>query len=233
MMRLFRNTLNLYSTLERKILTINQFEKLLAQERLILQQDTKSTPDTYLLWELNDQKKYSIYRPSLINHIYSNPSNFAFLSVAVLLLFLLQNSKIEVIGLGFNQKKKKPKKLEKLRLSDLKGIDEILPEFQELIDYMKNREKYTQIGAKIPKGILLHGPPGCGKTALVRALSNETSWRLLSASGSEFQDKFVGVGAQKLKSLFEKARKSGPSIIFIDEIDSLGGKRDSKFSFSD
>lgn len=65
-------------------------------------------------------------------------------------------------------------------------MDEILPEFKELIDYMKNKEKYLYIGAKIPKGILLHGPPGCGKTALVRALSNETNWKLFSVSGSEF-----------------------------------------------
>lgn len=112
-------------------------------------------------------------------------------------------------------------------------MDEILPEFRELVDYMKNREKFTKIGAKIPKGILLHGPPGCGKTALVRALSNETNWRLFQASGSEFQDKYIGVGSQKLKELFTQAKKSGPSIIFIDEIDSLGGKRDSKFNYSD
>ncbi len=80
-------------------------------------------------------------------------------------------------------------------MSDLKGIDEVLPEFKELIEYMQNKEKYQKIGAKVPKGILLYGPPGCGKTALVWALSSETNWKLFSVSGSEFQDKIVGVGA--------------------------------------
>lgn len=112
-------------------------------------------------------------------------------------------------------------------------MDEVLGEFEEIVQFMRNREEYKKIGAKIPKGILLFGPPGCGKTALVRALSNETNWKLIAVTGSEFQDKFVGVGAQRIKKLFEAAKKNAPTIIFIDEIDSVGGKRDTKFQYQD
>ena len=121
----------------------------------------------------------------------------------------------------------------KIKFSDVKGLDEILPEFTEIVDFMKNKKKYKKIGADLPKGILLTGPPGCGKTFIVKALAGETNWNFFYNSGSEFDDKYVGSGARKIKDLFEKARKNAPAIIFIDEIDSVAGKREKNMGFSD
>ncbi|NLY44674.1 MAG: ATP-dependent zinc metalloprotease FtsH [Tissierella sp.] len=108
---------------------------------------------------------------------------------------------------------------------DVAGLDEIKEELQETIDFMINSEKYKRMGAKIPKGILFHGPPGTGKTLLAKAVAGETNSSFLYASGSEFVEKYVGVGAKRVRTLFEKAKKESPSIIFIDEIDAIGTKR--------
>lgn len=109
--------------------------------------------------------------------------------------------------------------------NDVAGLDEIKEELQEIIDFINNSEKYIKMGAKIPNGILFYGPPGTGKTLLAKALAGETNSNFLYASGSEFVEKYVGVGAKRIRNLFEKAKKDAPSIIFIDEIDAIGSKR--------
>lgn len=108
---------------------------------------------------------------------------------------------------------------------DVAGLEEIKEELQETIDFINNSLKYKKMGAKIPKGILFHGPPGTGKTLLAKAVAGETNSTFLYASGSEFVEKYVGVGAKRVRTLFEKAKKEAPSIIFIDEIDAIGTKR--------
>jgi cell division protease FtsH len=109
--------------------------------------------------------------------------------------------------------------------ADVAGHAEAKRELMEVVDFLKNPQKYQQIGAEIPKGALLVGPPGTGKTLLARAIAGEADCPFYSVSASEFMEMFVGVGASRVRTLFEDARKSAPAIIFIDEIDSIGRKR--------
>ena len=107
---------------------------------------------------------------------------------------------------------------------DVAGMDEEKRELQEVVDFLRNPEKFTKIGAKIPHGMLLSGPPGTGKTLLARAVAGEAKVRFLSISGSDFMEMYVGVGASRVRDLFEQAKRIAPSIIFIDEIDAVGRK---------
>jgi cell division protease FtsH len=109
--------------------------------------------------------------------------------------------------------------------NDVAGLEEIKEELQETIDFINNPNKYRKMGAKIPKGVLFYGPPGTGKTLLAKAVAGETNSTFLYSSGSEFVEKYVGIGAKRVRTLFEKAKKEAPSIIFIDEIDAIGTKR--------
>ena len=108
---------------------------------------------------------------------------------------------------------------------DVAGLDEAKVEVQEIIEFLKNPSKYTKLGGKIPKGVLLVGPPGTGKTLLARAVAGEAGVPFLSMSGSEFVEMFVGVGAARVRDLFEQAKAKAPCIIFIDEIDAIGRAR--------
>ena len=115
----------------------------------------------------------------------------------------------------------------KVTFADVAGADEEKEELQEVVDFLRNPEKFTQIGARIPHGMLLVGPPGTGKTLLARAVAGEADVQFLSISGSDFVEMYVGVGASRVRDLFEQAKKVAPSIIFIDEIDAVGRKRGS------
>lgn len=133
-------------------------------------------------------------------------------------------------GMGMpGNKKVKPVDPEEVRVDfdDVAGIDEVKSEVNEIVDFLKNPDKYTQLGAKPPKGVLLEGSPGTGKTLLARATAGEAEVPFFSASASEFIEMIVGVGAQRVRELFEEARKVAPSIIFIDEIDTIGRARSS------
>lgn len=113
----------------------------------------------------------------------------------------------------------------KTTFADVAGCDEEKEEMTELVDYLKQPDKYTQLGARIPKGVLLVGPPGTGKTLLARAVAGEANAPFLSISGSDFVEMYVGVGASRVRDLFEQAKKKSPAIVFIDEIDAVGRHR--------
>lgn len=112
-----------------------------------------------------------------------------------------------------------------VKFTDVAGVDESKAELQEIVDFLKNASKYTRLGAKIPKGVLLIGPPGTGKTLLAKAIAGEASVPFFSISGSEFIELFVGVGAARVRDLFDQAKKQSPCIIFIDELDAMGKSR--------
>jgi cell division protease FtsH len=112
------------------------------------------------------------------------------------------------------------------------GVDEAKVELEEVVDFLRSSDKYTRLGAKVPKGVLLIGPPGTGKTLLARAVAGEASVPFLSISGSEFIEMFVGVGASRVRDLFEQAKKQAPCIVFIDELDALGRSRGGKNPFA-
>ena len=115
----------------------------------------------------------------------------------------------------------------KVTFDDVAGVDEEKAELQEIVDFLRDPEKFTAIGAKIPHGLLLVGPPGTGKTLLARAVAGEAGVQFLSISGSDFVELYVGVGASRVRDLFDQAKKIAPAIIFIDEIDAVGRKRGS------
>jgi len=112
-----------------------------------------------------------------------------------------------------------------IKFSDVAGEDEAKENLTEIVDYLHNPKKYTEIGAKMPKGLLLVGPPGTGKTMLAKAVAGEAGVPFFSMSGSEFVEMFVGMGASKVRDLFKQAKEKAPCIVFIDEIDAIGGKR--------
>jgi len=118
-----------------------------------------------------------------------------------------------------------PDAIKKITFKDVAGLEEAKEEIFELVKFLKNPERYNKLGAKIPKGILLVGPPGTGKTLLAKAVAGEAAVPFFSLSGSEFIEMFVGVGASRMRDLFEKAKAKSPSIIFIDEIDTVGRAR--------
>ena len=115
----------------------------------------------------------------------------------------------------------------KITFEDVAGVDEEKAELQEVVDFLRNPQKFTEIGARIPHGILLSGPPGTGKTLLARAVAGEADVQFLSISGSDFMEMYVGVGASRVRDLFDQAKRMAPAIIFIDEIDAVGRKRGS------
>ncbi len=121
----------------------------------------------------------------------------------------------------------------KVRFSDVAGIDEEKAQLEEVVKFLKNPEMYAKMGARIPKGILLNGDPGTGKTLLAKAIAGEAGVPFFQATGSSFEEKFVGVGADRVRKLFAEAKKAAPSIIFIDEIDSVAQNRYSGKSYSE
>jgi ATP-dependent metalloprotease len=115
-----------------------------------------------------------------------------------------------------------------VRFSDVHGCDEAKEELQELVDFLKNPEKFSTLGGKLPKGVLLVGPPGTGKTLLARAVAGEAGVPFFFMSGSEFDEVYVGVGAKRVRELFSAAKSKSPAIVFIDELDAIGGKRNAR-----
>ena len=160
--------------------------------------------------------------------------DFLALTLDILVLVLIGFSGLSIYRLlkknlmDNNESKFDTTKNTNIKFDDVAGIDPQKAELTEIVDFLKNPQKYRQIGAKIPKGILLTGEPGTGKTLLAKAIAGEAGVSFFNMSGSEFEEMFVGLGASRVRNLFEKARKNSPSIVFIDEIDAVGGKRDAR-----
>jgi cell division protease FtsH len=180
-----------------------------------------------------------ILRTNRVEHSASvpNPLNglWAILSwVGIPLLFLVLWSKftsgnrasgLGMLGIGDSHAKAYSAGDTGVTFNDVAGIDEAKAELQEIVDFLKHAEKYVKLGAKIPKGVLLVGPPGTGKTLLAKAIAGEAGVPFFSISGSEFIEMFVGVGAARVRGLFEQAKQQAPCIVFIDELDALGKSR--------
>jgi cell division protease FtsH len=130
-----------------------------------------------------------------------------------------------VMSIGKSRAKIYVEKDTKVTFDDVAGVDEAKDELKEIVEFLKNPKSYGRLGARVPKGVLLVGPPGAGKTLLARAVAGEAGVKFFSISGSEFVEMFVGVGAARVRDLFEQARKEAPAIIFIDELDALGAVR--------
>ncbi|MBR3376386.1 MAG: ATP-dependent zinc metalloprotease FtsH [Mogibacterium sp.] len=130
-----------------------------------------------------------------------------------------------MFNLGKSNAKVYVKSSDGIKFSDVEGVDEAEENLQEIVDYLHNPEKYREIGASMPKGVLLVGPPGTGKTMLAKAVAGEADVPFFSMSGSEFVEMFVGMGASKVRDLFRQAKEKAPCIVFIDEIDAIGQKR--------
>ena len=168
---------------------------------------------------------------------YDNPSSGSLLSsiiVPIVLYALLFGVFFIIIrksagaqgqAMNFGKTKANQVRAIKVRFSDVAGAEEEKQELQEIVDFLKHPKKYTDIGARIPRGVLLVGPPGTGKTLFAKAVAGEANVPFFSISGSDFVEMFVGVGASRVRDLFEQAKKNMPCIIFIDEIDAVGRQR--------
>ena len=154
---------------------------------------------------------------------------FSFLPTILLIVLMVMIFKMQ--GLGGDQGKVygdgEDSKKSKVKFDDVAGLDEEKSELVEIVDFLKKPEEYIKMGAKIPKGILLYGKPGTGKTLIAKAIAGEAGVPFISMSGSEFIEMFAGLGASRVRKLFERARKMAPCIVFIDEIDAIGSRRTS------
>ncbi|BCB01940.1 ATP-dependent zinc metalloprotease FtsH [Bacillus sp. KH172YL63] len=151
-----------------------------------------------------------------------------FVIIFILFFFLLnqaQGGGSRVMNFGKSKAKLYSEEKKKVRFNDVAGADEEKQELVEVVEFLKDPRKFSEVGARIPKGVLLVGPPGTGKTLLARAVAGEAGVPFFSISGSDFVEMFVGVGASRVRDLFENAKKNAPCIIFIDEIDAVGRQR--------
>ncbi|MDY0382357.1 MAG: ATP-dependent zinc metalloprotease FtsH [Atribacterota bacterium] len=147
------------------------------------------------------------------------------IGIWIFMMRQMQGGGNKVMSFGKSQAKLQGKENPKVTFADVAGIDEAKEELQEVIDFLRNPAKFNQLGAKIPKGVLLYGPPGSGKTLLARAVAGEAGVAFFSISGSDFVEMFVGVGASRVRDLFKQAKSNRPCIIFMDEIDAVGRHR--------
>lgn len=143
------------------------------------------------------------------------------------------NGNSMAFGMGKSNARVYVESTEGIHFSDVAGEDEAKENLAEIVDYLHNPKKYTEVGASMPKGLLLVGPPGTGKTMLAKAVAGEAGVPFFSISGSEFVEMFVGMGASKVRDLFKQAKEKAPCIVFIDEIDAIGGKRDNRMGGND
>lgn len=189
--------------------------------------DTRAEPYINILREQGMTPNYEAEpKPTLMQQaLISWVPTFLIIFIFFLFMRQLQSGSNKAMSFGQSRAKLYNENQSKLRFTDVAGCDEAKLELQEVVEFLKNPKKFTRLGGKIPKGVLLIGPPGTGKTLLAKSVAGEASVPFFSISGSDFVEMFVGVGASRVRSLFENARKSAPCLVFIDEIDAVGRHR--------
>ena len=164
--------------------------------------------------------------PSMLQWFLANVFPYVLLfGLFIFIMFQLQGGGNRMMQFGKSKAKQVTKDTPKVTFADVAGIDEAIEELEEIKDFLQQPQKFRAMGAKIPKGVIVYGPPGTGKTLLARAVAGEAGVPFFAISGSEFVEMFVGVGASRVRDLFEQAKANAPSIIFIDEIDAVGRHR--------
>ena len=192
---------------------------------------TAIVPSVQVFMELMQEKaqqgneiKLETKTPSIISQI---PSYiFSLLPTLIMLALFIMIFKMQGLG-EKGQVYDDTERRTKIRFDDIAGLDEEKEELKEIVEFLKKPKKFTDMGAKIPKGVLLYGKPGTGKTLIAKAIAGEADVPFISMSGSEFIEMFAGLGASRVRKLFEKAKKISPCIVFIDEIDAIGSRRTS------
>jgi cell division protease FtsH len=163
--------------------------------------------------------------PSLLNVLVSWFPMLLLIGVWIFFMRQMQAGGGKAMGFGKSRARLLTEKHGRVTFDDVAGVDEAKEELQEIVEYLKNPQKFQQVGGRIPKGCLLVGPPGTGKTLLARAIAGEANVPFFTISGSDFVEMFVGVGASRVRDMFEQAKKHAPCIVFIDEIDAVGRHR--------
>jgi cell division protease FtsH len=163
--------------------------------------------------------------PSLFNIILSWFPMLLLIGVWIFFMRQMQGGGGRAMGFGKSRARLLTEKVGRITFDDVAGIDEAKQELEEIVEYLKDPQKFQRLGGKIPKGVLLVGPPGTGKTLLARAIAGEANVPFFTISGSDFVEMFVGVGASRVRDMFEQGKKNAPCIIFIDEIDAVGRHR--------
>ncbi len=163
--------------------------------------------------------------PWYLQALYSWLPILAFVAVWIFFMRQMQGGGAKALSFGKSRARLMSDKQAKVTFADVAGVDEAKEELQEIIEFLKDPQKFQKLGGRIPKGVLLMGPPGTGKTLLARAIAGEANVPFFSISGSDFVEMFVGVGASRVRDLFEQGKKNAPCIIFMDEIDAVGRHR--------
>ena len=163
--------------------------------------------------------------PSIFDYLMSWFPMLLLIGVWIFFMRQMQSGSGKAMGFGKSRAKLLTEKLGRVTFEDVAGIDEAKQELEEVVEFLKDPQKFQRLGGKIPKGVLLVGPPGTGKTLLARAIAGEANVPFFTISGSDFVEMFVGVGASRVRDMFEQGKKNAPCIIFIDEIDAVGRHR--------
>ena len=200
-----------------------------AVEAAIMAYNKTAKDDAVVTYKQGDVQRDSVFLTTILP--------FIIVAAVIIFIFVFMNrqaaagggSNSKMMNFGKSRAKMMDPRAVKVTFKQVAGLSEEKEELEEIVDFLKNPKKYTDLGARIPKGVILVGPPGTGKTLLAKAVAGEAGVPFFSLSGSDFVEMFVGVGASRVRDLFKQAQQSAPCIIFIDEIDAIGKSRDSRY----